>query len=105
MGGFQGENDSHCVVSFLLQGRQVHLCQPLPPRRPQSLFFNLPSTPPSLTHSFTTPFYYSFISHSTEPLTLLQLPSTIHFSLFASHSILLVTLQRSRVQSACASLS
>jgi hypothetical protein len=87
--GKQVENGSHCLFNFLLPHCKMYIFQSLCPRLSSlhSSFFTLPSTPPRPTHSFTTPLHYSFITHSTEPLIFLLLPSIIRFSLFALNSL------------------
>ena len=86
---FQVENGSHSLFNFLLPHCKMYIFPPLCPRLSSlhSSFFTLPSTPPRPTHSFITPLHYSFITHSTEPLFFLLLPSIILFSLFALNSL------------------
>jgi hypothetical protein len=102
-GSFQVENEPHRLFNFLLPRCKLYIFQP---STLKFSFLNSLLYPPYLLDLLTHSSLRSITPSSLIPVNHSFCATALNHPLFASlHSILSVTLQRSWVRSACASLS
>lgn len=89
---FQGRSGS-CYLAHLLPATREDVYNPAPSPSSSSQFFTLPSSSPPSTLIHISPLDYSLFSHCPEFRALFLLSSIIRSSLFASHSVPLITLE------------